>query len=57
MVTILKKGATKKNITKLLEKLMKEFKPSGIDVYEYLGKIKLKDDPIAIQKELRNEWE
>ena len=57
MVTVLKHGATKKSIRQLLEKLAKDVNPKGIDVYKYLGTIKLKTDALAIQKELRNEWE
>ena len=57
MVTVLKSGATKKNIHDILEKLAKEFKSNGVDVYKYCGKINLKSDALQIQKELRNEWE
>ena len=57
MVTVLKQGATKKSIRSILEKLAKELKPKGIDVYKYCGKISLKKDALIIQRELRNEWE
>lgn len=57
MVTVLKPGATKKSIQDILEKLAKEFKSNGVDVYKYCGKINLKKDALQIQKELRNEWE
>jgi len=57
MVTTLKQGATKKNIKTILEKLKKELKPKGVDVYKYLGKISLQKDALDIQKELRNEWQ
>jgi len=56
MVTVLKQGATKRSIKKILEQLKKDLKPKGVDVYKYLGKIKLKKDALIIQKELRNEW-
>lgn len=56
MVTILKQGATKKNIKKILENLVNNIKPKGVDVYKYCGKITLKKDALDIQKELRNEW-
>ena len=57
MVTILKRGATKKNIKRILDELRKDLKPKGVDVYKYLGKIRLKQDALIIQKELRDEWE
>ena len=57
MVTVLKRGATKKSIRNILEKLTKEIKPIGVDVYKYCGKISLKKDALKIQRELRNEWE
>ncbi len=57
MVTVLRQGATKKSIRSVLEKLVKEIKPIGVDVYKYCGKISLKNDALKIQRELRNEWE
>jgi hypothetical protein len=57
MVTTLKQGASKKSIRNLLENLVKEIKPKGVDVYKYVGKITLQKDALAIQKALRNEWE
>ncbi len=57
MVTVLRQGATKKSIRSILEKLTKEIKPIGVDVYKYCGKIRLKKDALKIQRELRNEWE
>ena len=54
MVLILKRGASKKQI----ELIEKKLKPNtGIDVMKYCGKLKLKEDPLSIQKSLRNEWE
>ena len=54
MVLVLKKGASKKEI----EILEKKLKPkAGVDVMKYCGTIKLKEDGLAIQKKLRNEWE
>ncbi len=57
MVMVLRQGATKKSIRKILENLAKELKPKGVDVYKYVGKISLKKDALNIQRELRNEWE
>ena len=57
MVTVLKQGAPKKVIGSILEKLAKGRKPKGIDAYKYCGVIKLKQDALTLQRELRNEWE
>ena len=57
MVTVLRQGATAQSIRNILEKLAKDVKPKGVDVYKYSGKIKLNKDALDIQKDLRNEWE
>lgn len=57
MVLILKKGASKKDIEAIEKKLYKEKVGSGFNAKKYNGIIKLKEDPLAIQKRLRNEWE
>ena len=57
MVTTLKQGATKQTIQSILEALTKKLKPKGVDVYQYVGKIRLQKDALVIQKALRNEWE
>jgi len=57
MVMTIKQGATKKSIKMILESLVKELKPKGVDVYKYVGKISLKKDALDIQSALRNEWE
>ena len=54
MVLILKKGASKKEIESIQKKLKAL---EGVDVMKYCGKIKLKDDALKIQKDLRNEWQ
>jgi hypothetical protein len=54
MVTIIKKGSDIKAIRKALSK----HKPrKGVDASKYCGVIKLKEDPLAIQKKMRDEWE
>ena len=53
MVLVLKKGATKKEMLTLEKKLEK---PRGIDTRKYCGVIKLKNDPLEIQKQMRDEW-
>jgi len=53
MVLVLKKGASKKEMEDISAKLP-VFK--GVDTKKYAGTIKLKDDPLAIQKKMRAEW-
>lgn len=54
MVLILKKGASKREIESIEKKLKNK---DSIDVIKYCGKLKLKQDVMAIQKTLRDEWE
>lgn len=56
MVIILKQGASKKSVRNLLTDLVKKLEPKGVDVYKYVGKIRLKKDALKIQKEMRDEW-
>lgn len=53
MVTIIKKGWSKKTIEKLLvgQQSRKKF-----DAKKHAGSIKLQESPIVIQKKLRDEW-
>ena len=57
MVTILKKGATKKDIEAIEKSVFKEKSSGGFNAKKYNGIISFKEDPLTIQKELRNEWE
>ncbi len=57
MVTILKYGSDKKKIKTLLEHLKNLQSRYGIDAYKYCGVISLAEEPLFIQKELRDEWE
>ena len=54
MVTIIKKGSDKKEIEKALSKVKSK---KQFDAYKYCGTLKLKEDALAIQKRMRNEWE
>ena len=54
MVTVIRKGSSKKTIMEILQKLQIH---KGLDAYKYCGVIKLKDDALAIQKKMRDEWE
>ena len=53
MVTIIRKGTAKSKILQLLNKIKTR---KGIDAYKYCGVIKLKNDPLQIQKQMRDEW-
>lgn len=55
MVTVIKKGMKKKQISLLLEK-NKKSQSKKIDIEKYCGILKLKVDPLEIQKRIRNEW-
>ncbi|WP_154857585.1 MULTISPECIES: hypothetical protein [Cyclobacterium] len=54
MVTIIKKGSDKKEVEKALSKIKRKKK---FDAYKYCGTLSLKEDPLEIQKKMRDEWE
>lgn len=54
MVTVIKKGSDKKLSNKLMQEALKI---KGVDTHKYCGVIQLKEDPLAIQKRMRDEWE
>ena len=56
MVTVIKKGMRKKEIKALLERYEKTRKRK-IDIKKYCGIIDLKEDPLVVQRKLRDEWE
>ena len=53
MVLVLKKGATKKEMDNISQKLEAT---KGVDTKKFCGILKLKEDPLIIQKKMRNEW-
>ena len=57
MVLVLKKGASKEDIEAIDKKLYRKKTPTGFDAKKYNGILKLKKDPLIIQKKLRDEWE
>ncbi|WP_418893018.1 hypothetical protein [Limibacterium fermenti] len=57
MITTLKQGESKIKMRQLIEALAKNRKPKHIDVHSYCGKIKLKEDPLSIQRKMRDEWD
>lgn len=54
MVLVLKKGASKKEMDDISEKLRVR---KGVNTKKYCGVIKLNEDPLLIQKKMRDEWE
>ncbi len=54
MVTVIKKSSGEKEASIRLEKALQK---KGVDTHKYCGIIKLKEDAMAIQKKMRNEWE
>jgi hypothetical protein len=54
MVLVLKKGASKQRMSAILKKLQSK---KGVDTKKYCGTIKLKQDALLIQRQLRDEWE
>ncbi len=54
MVIVIKKGSSKATILELLDKLRNK---KGFNAKKHCGVIKLKSDPLTIQKKLRDEWE
>ena len=53
MVLVLKNGATKQSMEALGKKLKGR---KGVNTKKYCGIINLKDEPLSIQKKLRDEW-
>jgi hypothetical protein len=54
MVTIIKKGTSKISIKHLVKKIQVK---RGLDAKKHSGVLKLKEQPLDIQKKLRDEWE
>ena len=54
MVTVIKSSFTKKEIH---AKLKEALETKGVNTHKYCGTISLKEDPLTIQKKLRDEWE
>lgn len=55
MVTTIKKGTSPERIKITLKKRKSKIK--GPDLKKYCGSISLKEDPLEMQKEWRDEWE
>lgn len=57
MVLVLNKGATPKEIAEINRKLSEIPARKTLNTKKFCGVIKLKEDPLVIQKRLRDEWE
>ena len=62
MVVTIKSSSTPQEIEKALHKLngngrSEKKTQKSFDAYKYCGVLKLKENPLAIQKRLRNEWQ
>lgn len=56
MVVIIKRNTPKAKLKAILKKA-KPAKRKGLDARKYLGTLKLKADPVDIQRRLRDEWD
>lgn len=56
MVTIIKKGASKKEIKEKISAVLSS-KRQKTDISKFAGSMKLSVDPLKWQKQIRNEWE
>lgn len=54
MVSILKKGASKQDLVALKARINKKL---VLDLRKFCGILKLQEDPLEIQKKLRDEWQ
>ena len=57
MVTIIKRGSTKEEIKAKLKQFNEENKQKGIDLKKFCGSLALKEDPLKLQAQWRDEWE
>lgn len=58
MAIIIREGMTKRQIAAALKKLKPrtQRRPELPDIRQFAGTIKLKEDPLVIQKRMRDEW-
>ncbi|NMM50772.1 hypothetical protein [Marinigracilibium pacificum] len=55
MITIIKKGTPLEDIRKAMKKATTKPKSKGI--IKFSGKLKINQNPLDIQKKMRDEWE
>lgn len=56
MTTIIKDKLSKRKVEKILKHAVAQDQRKRLDVKKYFGILKLKEDPVKIQRKLRNEW-
>ncbi len=58
MVVVIKRGMSRQRIKALLDKLhaSKPKKRKEVDVYKYVGVLKVEEDPVELQRKWRDEW-
>ena len=56
MVWVLKQGSSKEEIQELKKQIAAATKKPVVDWHKYSGIIKLKEDPLEIQRKMRDEW-
>lgn len=57
MTIIVKRSTTKKQLEALLKGRKRvRSKKKGVDLKSFAGKLKLEEDPLAIQKKMRDGW-
>ena len=54
MTVVIKKGMSKGQISARLKKLTS--KDKGFPAHKFTGKLKINEDPLVLQKRLRDEW-
>ena len=60
MIVTISSNSTPKKIEEALEKLRKNAQKehkNHFDAHKFCGVIKFKEDPLAVQKAMRNEWQ
>ena len=57
MTIVLNKKIEKKEFIAILDSIPSKKESKKVNTMKYCGVIKLKKDALAIQKEMRNEWE
>ena len=53
MVKIIRKNTEKKKLDMLFSTMPA---PKKLDAYQFAGKVKLTEDPVKIQRRLRDDW-
>ena len=58
MVVVIKRGMSRQRIKLLLNKLhaSKKKRQKEVDVYKYVGVLKVQEDPVDLQRRWRDEW-